>query len=238
MAFKFFDIKNQTNSAADIYFYGDIVSETWDKWTDEEKCPQDIIDILKGLDDVEELNIYINSGGGSVWAGIAIYNILKRHSAKKTVHIDGLAASISSVIALAGDEIIMPSNSFMMIHKALCSAWGNSAQLREIADRLDNIEQSIVNVYMENSTDGTQEDAIKDMMAAETWLCAAEAAKIFKNIRVTEAMEAAACVSDYRYKNAPEGIFNKKPLREKNVNNAERLECLNNFIFMEECENE
>ena len=166
MAFKFFDIKNQTNSAADIYFYGDIVSETWDKWTDEEKCPQDIIDILKGLDDVEELNIYINSGGGSVWAGIAIYNILKRHSAKKTVHIDGLAASISSVIALAGDEIIMPSNSFMMIHKALCSAWGNSAQLREIADRLDNIEQSIVNVYMENSTDGTQEDAIKDMMAA------------------------------------------------------------------------
>lgn len=96
----------------ELYFYGDIVSDEMDKWQDTDTCPQDVQNILKQIDENKPLDIYINSGGGSVFAGLAIYNMLKRNKAQKTVHIDGLAASIASVIAMAGDKIIMPSNAF------------------------------------------------------------------------------------------------------------------------------
>ena len=103
------EIKNQTNTSAELYFYGDIVSSTWSKWEKEDKCPQDVADFLNEIKNTNELSIYINSGGGSVFAGISIYNMLKRHSAYKTVYVDGLAASIASVIALAGDKVIIPA---------------------------------------------------------------------------------------------------------------------------------
>ena len=243
---KFFEVKNRTPTSADVYFYGDIVSDSWGKWTDEDKCPQDIIELLKDCEGAEELNIYINSGGGSVWGGVAIYNILKRSSAKKTVHIDGVAASIASVIALAGDKIIMPKNSFLMIHKAWTSTSGNADDLRDTADQLETVEKSIVNTYMEHVLDGIEESFVRELMTAETWLTAEEAAKLFKNIEITESVEAAACISDYRYKNMPENAF-KKPEQAKNpdsphknsIKTAEnRLEMVKNFIFMEECADE
>lgn len=243
---KFFEVKNKTPTSADVYFYGDIVSDSWGKWTDEDKCPQDIVELLKDCEGVDNLNIYINSGGGSVWGGVAIYNILKRSGAKKTVHVDGVAASIASVIALAGDKIIMPKNSFLMIHKAWTIASGNADDLRYTADQLETIEKSIVNTYMEHVLDGIDESFIKELMAAETWLTAEDAAKLFKNIEITAAVEAAACISDYRYKNMPESAF-KKPERAKkpdsphknSVKTAEnRLEMVKNFIFMEECADE
>lgn len=244
---KFFEIKNKTPTSADLYFYGDIVSDTWGKWTDEDKCPQDIIDMLHECGDVEELNIYINSGGGSVWGGVAIYNILRRFNAKKTVHIDGVAASIASVIALSGDKIIMPKNSFLMIHKAMTSAFGNADELRSIAESLETIEKSIINTYMENAIDGIEESFIKEMMSAETWLTAEDAEKLFKNIEVIDSVEAVACISDYRYKKAPGSVFasrrkektpSPKP-RDDEFRKAEnRLRKLKNFIFEEEYKND
>src|SRR3712207_1077741 len=115
------EIKNQTEDKAELYFYGDIVSETWQSyWFEEDKCPQDVSDFLKELENSKDVDIYINSGGGSVFAGIAIYSMLKRHKGKKIVHVDGLAASIASVIALAGDEVIIPSYANFMIHNPLC----------------------------------------------------------------------------------------------------------------------
>lgn len=245
MAMNFFSIRNQKEDSADIYFYGDIVSDSWGKWTDEDTCPQDIVDILKGCEDVKELNIYINSGGGSVWGGVAIYNILKRHSAKKIVHIDGLAASIASVIALAGDEIIMPTNSFLMIHKAMCSAFGNADDLKEAAEQLEKIEQSIINIYMDNATDGNDEAHIKELMAAETWLSASDAADLFKHITVTEGLDAVACLSNCKYTKMPNGIsFQNRgktadPVPENKITEEAKqtLENLKNFMFLEE-ENE
>ncbi len=244
---KFFEVKNKTQTKADVYFYGDIVSDSWGKWTEEDKCPQDILDLLAECNGIEELDIYINSGGGSVWAGVAIYNILKRFNAKKTVHIDGLAASIASVIALAGDEVIMPKNSFMMIHKAWCYTSGNADELRSTADMLDTIEKSIVNIYMENTLDGIEESFVKELMSAETWLEAEKAAELFKNITVSESVEAAACISDYRYNNTPQGVIAAKtdapaeqkpdiPNEEQNqtVAAAEQLKNIKNFIFLEE----
>ncbi|CEQ08627.1 putative Clp protease [[Clostridium] sordellii] len=135
------EIKNQTEEKAELYFYGDIVSDSWSSWwADEDKCPQDVSDFLKELENSQNVDIYINSGGGSVFGGIAIYSMLKRHKGKKTVHVDGLAASIASVIALAGDEVIVPKYASFMIHNPLCMLWNsyNASDLRKIASTLDS----------------------------------------------------------------------------------------------------
>jgi hypothetical protein len=99
--------------------------------------------------------------------------MLKRHSAYKTVYIDGLAASIASVIAMAGDKIIMPKNAMMMIHNAWTRAAGNANDFREIAERMDKIDESIRVTYTDKT--GTEEDEIIDLMDAETWFTAEEA---------------------------------------------------------------
>lgn len=255
MSMEFLTVKNQTETSADLYFYGDIVSDSWAKWTDEDTCPQDITDALKCCENADTLNIYINSGGGSVWAGIAIHNILKRCNAKKIVHIDGLAASIASVIALAGDELIMPANTFMMIHKAWTYTSGNADDLRAAADELDKIEQSIVKVYSDNCAEDVTEEHIKELMSAETWLAADETAKLFKNVTVTGGTDAVNCISDFTFGKMPDGITvkskilpktppqkaeqNKQPIPDGEITNEalEKLKNFKNFLFLEE-ENE
>lgn len=96
------EIKNKTENEADFYIYGDIISSDW-KWEESDVNVQDVLDFLKELDNVSNINIHINSGGGSVFAGMTIYNVLKQHKATKTVYVDGLAGSIASVIAMVGD---------------------------------------------------------------------------------------------------------------------------------------
>lgn len=242
-------VKNKTDTSADIYFYGDIVSDKSCKWSEDDKCPMDVVEALNKCKDVKNLNVYINSGGGDVFAGNAIYNRLKAHNAHKTVYIDGVAASIASVIALSGDEIIMPENSYMMIHKAWTMAIGNSDDLRKSADRLEQIEQSIVDVYNTCTGEDVNEDKIKSLMAAETWLSASEAADFFTAVTMSESLKAAACITDMEYMNAPKSILmgsakpddchektldeddNSDGAQEKEVANA--LNLVENFIFME-----
>lgn len=239
-------VKNKTDTAADLYFYGDIVSDKSCKWSEDDKCPMDVVEALAECSNVENLNIYINSGGGDVFSGNAIYNRLKAHKAHKTVHIDGVAASIASVIALAGDEIIMPENSYMMIHKAWTFTAGNCDELRKTADRLEQIEQSIVDTYNTCSGDDIDEEKIKTLMAAETWLSASEAADFFDAVKMADSVKMAACISDMEYANVPDGIIAKpekvkdgaeKAAEKKEVEN--KLNLIENFMFMEgENENE
>lgn len=203
------EIKNQTDSSADLYFYGDIVSSTWDScWEDEAICPQDVTDFLKEVENTNELNIYINSGGGSVFAGIAIYNLLKRYPGNKTVHIDGLAASIASVIAMAGDKIIIPSNAQLMIHKPLCGCCGNADDFLKTIDMLNNAQKSITAIYMENVKEGITEDEITELINNETWLVGDEVSKFF-NVEVEKQAELVACSSDFfnSYKNTPDKLL-------------------------------
>lgn len=204
------EIKNKTQNYAELYFYGDIVSSSWMKWEKEDKCPQDVADFLNDLDGIKNINIYINSGGGSVFAGLAIYNQLKRNPAYKTVCIDGLAASIASVIALSGDKVIIPSTAQYMIHKPWTFAVGNSLDFRKLADDLDKIETSIVNVYKENLKDDVDIEDIIKMMEEETWMNGEEASKYF-NIEVSDDVEAVACASQYfdYYKNVPNSFLNR-----------------------------
>lgn len=167
---KFWNFKAATSAAADLYLYGEISSTSW--WGDE-ITPKQFKADLDALGDIQTLNIYINSGGGDVFAGQAIHSMLKRHAAEKVVYVDGLAASIASVIAMAGDKIIMPSNAMMMIHNPWTLAYGNAADFRKMADDLDQIAKSIIAVYREKS--GMDDEKIMELMDAETWLTAEDA---------------------------------------------------------------
>lgn len=238
-----FEVKNKTADSADLYIYGDIVSSECEKWSREDVCPADMVSILNDIKDVLQLNIHINSCGGNVFAGFAIYNQLIRHKAKKTVYVDGLAASIASVIAMCGDTIIMPANSYLMIHKPFTLTIGNSTELRKTADELDMFEKSIIDVYMKRAADDTTVETLTDLVAAETWLTASEASHLFNNIIIEQENAAAACISDLKMKNIPVGvkITAKSQLikpdetgDEGKTNNNILLENIKNFIFLEE----
>lgn len=213
------EIKNQTEEKAELYFYGDIVSSTWQSyWYEEDKCPQDITDFLKELDNSKAIDIFINSGGGSVHGGLAIYNILKRHQGEKTVYIDGIAASIASVIAMAGDKVVIPSNAQFMIHKPLTWCGGNADDFRKTADILDTCQKSIMSIYMDNVQDGISEEKITEMINEETWLTGDEAAEYFK-FEVEEKSDVVACASEYfeKYSKTPKNILEVKENIKNNI---------------------
>ena len=203
-------IKNQTETSADLYFYGDIVSDWWGAWQNEDQYPDAIKNFLADQDG-KDLNVYVNSGGGSVFAGLAIYNMLKRHAAKASVkvHVDGLAASIASVIAFAGSEPPeIPANAFLMIHNPWSICEGNAADMRKVADDLDQVRTGMLNVYAEHLKEGVTVEQIGELMDAETWLNGQQAAEYF-DIQTTEAKEYAAAAGDFLMKarcKIPDGV--------------------------------
>lgn len=203
-------IKNQTDSSADLFFYGDIVSETWQsEWYEDDMAPGDVKKFLNQLDGTENINIHINSGGGSVFGGIAIYNMLRRNNAHKTVYVDGLAASIASVIMMAGDEIVMPKNATVMIHKPSASYFfttKNADDLRKDAESLDTCQEAIMQTYMTKAK--VDKEEIEQKVNDETWLTGEEAAELF-DIKVEEANDAVACAGSsmfFCYKNVPTSL--------------------------------
>lgn len=205
-------LNSLTADKAELLFYGDITSDTWENWTKEDTAPQDVADFLKEIDNYKDLDIRINSGGGSVYGGLAIYSILKRHQGKKTVYIDGLAASIASVIAFAGDEIVMPSYAQLMIHKPWSGLCGNADDLRKEAETLDICQKSITDIYLSNVVDGITEETVTELINAETWLTGEEASKYF-NITVDKSTDAVACCSSAyfdKYANTPEKLMKKE----------------------------
>jgi ATP-dependent Clp protease, protease subunit len=179
--------KAKSNGKGELSIYGDISDV---KWWDEDVTPKDIDEKLKDLNDCTEIDIYINSYGGSVFAGQAIATMLDRCKATKTVHIDGIAASMASVIAMCGDKIIMPDNALMMIHKPSSCACGNADDLRKAADMLDKAEETLVILYMRHFN--KSESELKELLAAETWLTADEALGYGLINEKSEAIEMAA----------------------------------------------
>lgn len=237
-------ILNKANNKVELYIYGDIVSDN-DKWFETDVTDMEIKEFLDEIKDAKELDIYINSGGGSVFAGMAIYNMLSRHKAKKTVYVDGLAASIASVIALVGDTVYIPSNAYFMIHRAWGFEVGNAEDMLKMAETLEKIDQGILNVYKEKLRDGITEQEIWQMMQDETWFTGDEAEKYFKNILATEPVKASACISKdllNKYKNVPEIEVqdNIKPLDEVDDDFENKLNMLaleldffNSFLIKE-----
>lgn len=171
------EIRQSANAGTvDIYIYGDVKGDSYNWWTDEviesETSANHFRDELAKHPNATQINIYINSYGGSVFEGTAIYNQLRRNPAHKTVYIDGFACSVASVIAMSGDEIVMPRNALMMIHNMWMSAVGNAAELRKAADDLDVINAAGRGAYLAKAGDKLPEEKLIEMMDAETWLTA------------------------------------------------------------------
>jgi ATP-dependent Clp protease, protease subunit len=161
---------------------------------------------LRALGSVETLNVRINSMGGEVFEGLAIYRHLAEHKATKIVHVDGIAASIASIIAMAGSEIRVAEAGRMMIHDAAGLAWGTAAAVREIADRLESITGSLTDIYVART--GIAREKLRTWMEAETWFTAQEAVNAGLATHVAENIRVAACGFD--------------PVKHRHIRNAPR----------------
>lgn len=144
---------------------------------------QQMIGDLEGIEG-QDLTLRMNTRGGDVFEGIAIYSALKRRSGKVTCMVDSLAASIGSVIAMAADEVVMAKPAKMMIHDAHGGIAGNAADVRKFVDLLDNTSETIASIYAER-TGGSQRDW-RDRMREETWFTADEAVDAGLADRVAE----------------------------------------------------
>jgi ATP-dependent Clp protease protease subunit len=159
------------NKVGAVYIYGDITDL---KWFDEDVTPKDIKNELDKLKDVDSINIFVNSPGGNVFAGVAIYNELKRIGKPTVAYVDGIAASIASLIILAADQVVMPANTMLMIHNPWMIAAGDAKAFRDFADKLDKITDSVLlETYFQKT--GIEKAKLKEMLDAETWLSAEEA---------------------------------------------------------------
>jgi ATP-dependent Clp protease, protease subunit len=159
------------------------------------------LDELKALGPVAELTVRINSPGGSVFDGVAIYNALKRHDAAVTVWIDGIAASIASMIAMAGAEVVMPENAMLMLHDPSGLVMGTATDMRGMAEALDRMKAGMVAAYRDKS--GRDDAEIEALMAAETWLSAQEAGDLGLADRVQEPVRIAAHFDLSPFRNPP-----------------------------------
>ncbi len=161
------------------------------------------LDDLKALGPVKNLTVRINSCGGCCFTASAVYNQLRRHSAKKTVVIDGVAASAASVIAMAGDVVRMPENSLMMIHRPYALVLGNASDMASMIEALDRIEAGMVLAYQRS---GQTDAKIRQLLAAETWMSAAEAVELGFADQVEEPLKVAAHAdfSRFPYRHPPQ----------------------------------
>lgn len=155
----------QNDTSADLYIFGDICAWAWQDVG--EQSGVTIVNQLKELD-VDTINVHINSYGGDVSEGLAIYNVLREHKAQIVTICDGFACSAASVVFMAGDRRVMQPASLLMIHNAWTVAMGNAAQLRKTADDIETITQASVEAYKKVAT--ISEEEIKALMDAETWI--------------------------------------------------------------------
>lgn len=165
---KYYSLEAKKDKAV-VSIYGDITSYPFDE------SDVSAFNLSKELEKVtaKTIEVYINSYGGEVAEGLAIYNALKRHKAKVKTYVDGFACSIASVIAMAGDERYMYPTSLLMIHNVWTCVSGNSADLRKVADDLDIMTNSSIKAYKERVN--ISENEIKKLLDNETWLTADEA---------------------------------------------------------------
>lgn len=208
---KFFNMKlSADGKSGDIFIYGEITKYAWEEYG--EKSAQIFKQELDDLGDVETINLYVNSPGGSVFEGIAIHNMLKRHKARVIAYVDALAASIASVIIMGADQIVMYENSMLMIHNPWTFAIGNAIELRKQADDLDRIGESSIQSYLSKSGDKLEGDKLREMLDAETWLSADEALQYGLCDVIEGANEMVASISDKlfaNYRNVPKDLKQK-----------------------------
>jgi len=203
---KWYNIQNKAGETADIYIFDEIGTYG--------VTAQDFISEIKGLKDMP-INLRINSLGGDVFDGMAMYNVIKRREAKTTVYIEGIAASIATIIALGADEVIMAENSLFMIHNAWGGTSGEAKDMRKTAETLDKITSELTDIYVKKT--GLSYDALAEMMDEESWLNAQEAFDLGFIDTISDSIKVAAKYDVSKFKNiTQEEIKNKLSI---NINN-------------------
>lgn len=197
-----FRMQARADSEAEIYIYDEI--GYWGV------TARQFVNDLKALGDITHINLHINSPGGDVFDGIAIFNALKHHGAAITVHIDGLAASMASVIAMVGNPVIMPENTMMMIHKPWGFAGGDANDMRDYAELLDKVESVLIPAYAAKT--GKSSDEIAAMLEDETWMDGSECVELGFADQVTPSLQAMACIQSKRIED-----FEKMPNNIRNM---------------------
>ena len=206
---KWFNIINKADRA-EVWIYEQIGEDYWDGSGITAKGFQKELSTIKA----SQIDLHINSPGGQVFDGITIHNLIKQHPANVTTYIDGLAASIASVIALAGDRVVMAENALFMVHKASGMVFGNSDDMRDFADKLDKVNGSIATTYI--SKTGKDEADINGLMSAETWLNAKDALAAGFVDEISGEADMTACakfipvMQKANFQNIPDDIAAKK----------------------------
>lgn len=212
------ELTNETENSVDMYLYGSIVDEVPRNWLTGEKeegdfiFPESVREMVNKAGD-KDINIHLNSRGGHVFASIPIHNFLKQSENKITVWVDGIAASGASIIAMAADEVIMPSNTNMMIHRASSGLYGNADDFLKQAETLEKIDESVMESYMGRFV-GTKEELI-ELISEDSWLTAEECVTFGLADKVIKAQKN----KDEKEKvqvNVKENLFNKYNKKIKN----------------------
>ena len=209
-----YNIKAEASSkSADVYIFDEIGTFGL--------TAQSFIEEIKSYKDTP-MSLHINCVGGDVFEGMAIYNVLKKRTAKTTVYIEGIAASMGSVIALAGDEVIMAENSLFMIHNAWGGAMGEATEIRKTAALLDKISGEIADIYTKKTN--LPYNRVKEMMDEETWLSADEAFNLGFIDSISDAIKVAAKYDVSKFKNITDKeIQNKLSVNLKSKKMTEEL---------------
>jgi len=170
---------------------------------------KDIKAQLDGYKDSEEILVRINSPGGDVFEGVTIFNLLKEHSAKITVKVEGYAASIASIVAMAGDHVEIAANAMFMIHNPYVFALGDSKELRKTADVLDKIKDSLIGTYQTKAS--IDDKKLSNLMDDETWFSADEAKELGFADSIAGESEKITDLSAYRWINKAPSVSEPKP---------------------------
>ena len=218
---KWYNIKNKAGETADIYIFDEIGTYG--------VTAQEFINDIKELKGLP-INLRINSLGGDVFDGMAMYNVIKRRKAKTTVYIEGIAASIATIIALGADEVVMAENSLFMIHNAWGGTMGEAKDMRKTADTLDKISSELTDIYRKKT--GLSYDALQEMMDEETWLNANEAYELGFVDTISDSIKVAAKYDVSKFKNiTQEEIQNKLSININNKKTTNELkEWFNNKV--------
>lgn len=229
---KYWEFKAQANSSeADLYLYIEIAS--WGGGYCAHSA-QSFKSELDALGDITTLNIYVNSPGGDVFEGEAIYNMLvrKSKSCQVNVFIDGMAASITSIIVMAATHISMPSNSMMMIHRASSCIYGNADELQKCITLLEKIDSNMKQTYLNRSNGKLNEEILDTWLSSgDTWLTAQECFDYGLCDEITDSIELTAKYDNGvlgHYKNVPKAFFDAKneENKPKNIEMDEETKAL------------
>lgn len=243
---KFFNMKlSEDKTSADIFIYGEITKYAWEEYGELSSLTfKNELDALG--DDVERINLYINSPGGSIFEGMAIIAMLQRHKAEIYSFVDGVGASCASVIPMISKHVTMYENTFLMIHHDVMGAYGNAKELREAANEIERFSDAMCQFYLNKAGEKLSKDKLYEMLdSGDTWLTAQEAYDFGLCDEIVPAINAVASLENKwkeKYSNIPAQLISEgtpqpqmsveeQELRNSIIANSEaNLLYLNQFI--------